>query len=43
MLFRSFRALQGFGAMAMLGEVACLAAALVALPSLVLWWQRRRP
>jgi uncharacterized membrane protein YdfJ with MMPL/SSD domain len=36
------RALQGFGAMAILGEVACLAAALVALPSLVLWLQRRR-
>jgi predicted RND superfamily exporter protein len=36
------RALQGFGAMAILGEVACLLAAVVALPSLVVWLQRRR-
>ena len=36
------RALQGFGAMAILGEVACLLAAIVALPSLVVWLQRRR-
>jgi predicted RND superfamily exporter protein len=36
------RALQGFGAMAILGEVACLAAAIIALPALVLWLQRRR-
>ncbi len=35
------RALQGFGAMAILGEVACLLAAIVALPSLVLWLRRR--
>ena len=28
--------------MAILGEVACLLAAIVALPSLVLWLQRRR-
>jgi uncharacterized protein len=35
------RALQGFGAMAILGEVACLLAALVALPSLVIWLRRR--
>ncbi len=36
------RALQGFGAMAILGEVACLTAAVVALPSLILWLERRR-
>jgi hypothetical protein len=36
------RALQGFGAMAILGEVACLAAAIVAMPAVVLWWRRRR-
>jgi predicted RND superfamily exporter protein len=35
------RALQGFGAMAILGEVACLLAAIVALPSLVLWLRTR--
>lgn len=35
------RALQGFGAMAILGEVACLLAAIVALPAFVLWRQRR--
>ena len=35
------RALQGFGAMAILGEVACLLTAIVALPSLVLWLRRR--
>lgn len=31
------QALQGFGAMAILGEVACLSAAIVALPALLLW------
>jgi len=36
------RALQGFGAMAILGEVACLSAAVIALPSLVLWRTRSR-
>jgi predicted RND superfamily exporter protein len=36
------QALQGFGEMAILGEIACLAAALVALPSLVLWREQRR-
>ncbi len=36
------RALQGFGAMAILGEVACLAAAIVALPAVVLWRRQRR-
>jgi predicted RND superfamily exporter protein len=34
-------ALRGFGAMAILGEVACLAAAVVALPALVSWHRRR--
>jgi hypothetical protein len=28
--------------MAILGEVSCLAAALIGLPSLVLWWEQRR-
>jgi len=36
------RALQGFGAMAILGEVACLSAAIVALPAFLLW-RRARP
>jgi predicted RND superfamily exporter protein len=36
------QALQGFGAMAILGEVACLSAAIVALPAFVLWRARRR-
>jgi len=36
------RALQGFGSMAILGEGACLAAAIVALPALVQAWARRR-
>ena len=36
------RALQGFGAMAILGEIACLLAAIIALPSLVLWLEQRR-
>src|SRR5579871_2015388 len=36
------RALQGFGLMAILGEVACLSAAIVALPA-VLLWRRARP
>jgi len=36
------RALQGFGAMAILGEVACLGAAIIGLPGLVLWLQHRR-
>jgi predicted RND superfamily exporter protein len=35
------RALQGFGAMAILGEVACLLAAIAALPSLVVRLSRR--
>jgi uncharacterized protein len=36
------RALQGFGLMAILGEVACLSAAIVALPAF-LTWRRARP
>jgi len=36
------RALQGFGSMAILGEGACLAAAIVALPSFIEAWRRRR-
>jgi predicted RND superfamily exporter protein len=31
------QALQGFGAMAILGEVSCLSAAIVALPAFVVW------
>jgi predicted RND superfamily exporter protein len=36
------QALQGFGAMAILGEVACLSAAIVALPAFIIWRQQRR-
>ncbi len=36
------RALQGFGAMAILGELACISAAILALPGIMLWLQRRR-
>ena len=36
------QALQGFGAMAILGEVSCLSAAIVALPAFVLWRSQRR-
>jgi len=36
------RALQGFGMMAILGEVSCLSAAIIALPAL-LTWLRTRP
>jgi predicted RND superfamily exporter protein len=35
------RALQGFGAMAILGEVACLLTAILALPSLIIWLRKR--
>jgi hypothetical protein len=34
-------ALQGFGAMAILGEAACLTAAIIALPAVLLWRQTR--
>jgi predicted RND superfamily exporter protein len=35
------RALQGFGLMAILGEVSCLSAAIIALPALLLWLRTR--
>ncbi len=35
------QALQGFGLMAIIGEVACLSAAIVALPALLLWLRPR--
>ena len=35
------RALQGFGAMAILGEVACLTTAIIAMPAALLWWRSR--
>jgi predicted RND superfamily exporter protein len=36
------QALQGFGAMAILGEISCLSAAIVALPAFIVWRQRGR-
>jgi predicted RND superfamily exporter protein len=42
LLAASSRALRGFGLMAILGEVSCLAAALLALPALILWRKRRK-
>ena len=39
---RSNQALQGFGLMAIIGEVACLSAAIIALPAFLLW-RRVRP
>jgi predicted RND superfamily exporter protein len=42
LLAASSRALRGFGAMAILGEISCLAAALLALPALILWREHRR-
>ncbi|HET6281305.1 MAG TPA: MMPL family transporter [Polyangia bacterium] len=36
------QALQGFGALAILGEVACLAAAIIAMPAFLLW-RRAQP
>ena len=42
LLAASSRALRGFGLMAILGEVSCLAAALIALPALILWWEKRK-
>jgi hypothetical protein len=35
------QALRGFGAMAILGEIFCLAAAVVVLPVALLWWRSR--
>jgi predicted RND superfamily exporter protein len=42
LLAASSRALRGFGLMAILGEVSCLAAALVAMPAVILWREKRR-
>jgi predicted RND superfamily exporter protein len=42
LLAASNRALRGFGLMAILGEVCCLSAALLALPALILWRDKRR-
>jgi uncharacterized membrane protein YdfJ with MMPL/SSD domain len=36
------RALQGFGIMAILGELACITAAILALPAMLLWVERIR-
>jgi uncharacterized protein len=36
------RALQGFGVMAILGELACITAAILALPAMLMWLERRR-
>jgi hypothetical protein len=41
LLAASNRALRGFGMMAILGEIACLSAAIVALPAFLIWRQRR--
>jgi uncharacterized protein len=35
------QALRGFGAMAILGEVSCLVAAIIALPAVLRWWASR--
>jgi hypothetical protein len=42
LLAASNRALRGFGSMAILGEICCLPAALLALPALILWREQRR-
>jgi predicted RND superfamily exporter protein len=36
------RALQGFGVMAILGEIACITAAILALPAMFMWVERIR-
>jgi uncharacterized protein len=36
------QALQGFGSMAILGEISCLSSAIVALPAIIVWRQRAR-
>jgi len=41
LLAASNRALQGFGAMAILGEIACLGAAILVLPGTIAWLHRR--
>jgi len=35
------QALNGFGWMAILGELSCLMAAIIALPAVLLWWRKR--
>lgn len=42
LLAASNRALQGFGVMAILGEIACISAAIIALPAIMLWRERRK-
>ena len=42
LLAASNRALRGFGVMAILGEICCLSAALLALPAIILWREKRR-
>ncbi len=42
LLAASNRALRGFGMMAVLGEICCLAAALLAWPAVILYWKRKR-
>jgi len=42
LLAASNRALKGFGAMAILGEIACLSAAIFALPTLLIWLHHKR-
>jgi predicted exporter len=42
LLAASNRALRGFGMVAVLGEICGLAAALLALPAVILYWERRR-
>lgn len=42
LLFADFQALQSFGRLAVSGEVACLAGALLMLPALLHLWSRRR-
>jgi predicted RND superfamily exporter protein len=42
LLAASNRALRGFGLMAILGELSCLAAALIAMPAVILWREQRR-
>src|SRR4029077_20767462 len=41
LLLARTRALQGFGLMAILGEISCLSAAIIALPAVLLWRKAR--
>ena len=43
LLAASNRALKGFGLMAIIGEVACIVAAIIAVPAFMVWRQRRNP